>query len=216
MNVLDEPPENSSLGIAIVSDELTLFAETLAVFLRQTGRFSRVYTVPPATELAENPFPALPDGPVYLISDHRSIGLREVIPTRQRLFIILVSHIRNLPQFEEVLLLKPDGLINKTDSTDELLRCIATLREGRSYLSSSLARLLAARHDRSLRLDFTPKEREVLRHAQRGKNIAETAEALSLSRHTVITHRRNMMVKANCNSITELLSIAVSEGLISY
>lgn len=203
------------IGAAVISIELTLFAESLAVLLRQIGRFSQVHMLPAVPAPAD--FPKVPAGTrVFIFTDGKGGNPRERVPGRTPSVVIFIGHIRNFSQVDEALLLKPDGLLNLTDTMEELLHCLSAVEDGRQYLSASLTRFLTARHDRLFRLDFTPKEREVLRHALRGKNIARTAEALRLSRHTVITHRRNMMVKANCNSITELLAIAVAEGLISY
>lgn len=61
---------------------------------------------------------------------------------------------------------------------------------------------------------FTKREKELLSYFCKGKNRSEIAAILNISKHTVDTHRRKMLAKTKCNSITGLISKAIHEGWI--
>ncbi|WP_376749015.1 LuxR C-terminal-related transcriptional regulator [Sphingobacterium siyangense] len=47
-----------------------------------------------------------------------------------------------------------------------------------------------------------------------GYSVAETASRTFLSPHTVVTHRRKMMAKAECQTIGQMLKYAREHNLI--
>lgn len=59
---------------------------------------------------------------------------------------------------------------------------------------------------------FTKREKEVLKLIVEGKTSQEIANFLFTSIHTVNTHRKKILKKANCTSPTELVSMAIREG----
>jgi len=58
------------------------------------------------------------------------------------------------------------------------------------------------------------REKEVLRHLAEGKNSAQIATLLSVSKYTIDTHRKNILKKTKSLSTLGLLSKSVSEGWI--
>ncbi|HET8827987.1 MAG TPA: LuxR C-terminal-related transcriptional regulator [Pelobium sp.] len=52
---------------------------------------------------------------------------------------------------------------------------------------------------------FTKREKEIMELIGMGKNSTEIADKLFISKHTVDTHRKNMMKKTGANSLIELL-----------
>ena len=61
---------------------------------------------------------------------------------------------------------------------------------------------------------FTKREREILKYIVEGKSSKAIADDLYLSLHTVNTHRKNILNKANCKTPVDLVSKALSEGWI--
>lgn len=61
---------------------------------------------------------------------------------------------------------------------------------------------------------FTKREREILKCIVEGKSSKTIADELCISLHTVNTHRKNMLVKANCKSPIDLVTKAINEGWI--
>ncbi len=54
---------------------------------------------------------------------------------------------------------------------------------------------------------FTKREKEVIRLIGNGANSIEIAETLFISKHTVTTHRKNILKKADCKNWMEFFSI---------
>jgi len=61
---------------------------------------------------------------------------------------------------------------------------------------------------------FTKREREILKHIVEGKSSKTIANTLNISLHTVHTHRKNILVKANCKSPIDLVTKVINEGWI--
>lgn len=59
---------------------------------------------------------------------------------------------------------------------------------------------------------FTCRERQILQLIVTGKSTNEIADLLNISRHTVNTHRKNILAKSNCKSLVELGFKAIREG----
>lgn len=61
---------------------------------------------------------------------------------------------------------------------------------------------------------FSKREKEIIKFLIEGKTSIEIAASLFISLHTVIAHRRNILRKANCKRVTELVSHAINMGYI--
>jgi DNA-binding CsgD family transcriptional regulator len=61
---------------------------------------------------------------------------------------------------------------------------------------------------------ITPREMDILRKLAMGKTSKQIGKELSISHHTVDTHRRNLLKKLKCNSVVELTRLAFQNGLL--
>jgi DNA-binding CsgD family transcriptional regulator len=61
---------------------------------------------------------------------------------------------------------------------------------------------------------FTKREREILKCIVEGSNSKQIADQLSISLHTVSTHRKNILSKANAQTPVDLVSKAINEGWV--
>jgi DNA-binding CsgD family transcriptional regulator len=61
---------------------------------------------------------------------------------------------------------------------------------------------------------FTKREQQLLFLLSQGKNSQEISKALCLSKHTIDTHRRNMIHKASCKNTLELIDFSRHNGII--
>lgn len=59
---------------------------------------------------------------------------------------------------------------------------------------------------------FTKREREILKQIVEGKSSKTIATDLNISLHTVNTHRKNILIKANCKSPIDLVTKVINEG----
>jgi DNA-binding CsgD family transcriptional regulator len=63
-------------------------------------------------------------------------------------------------------------------------------------------------------ITLSNKEIEVVRHLSQGMKSQEIADKLHISRHTVDTHRRNILKKTNFHNTAELIAYAKGHGLV--
>jgi DNA-binding NarL/FixJ family response regulator len=99
------------------------------------------------------------------------------------------------------------GYVLKDAPSDEILRAIESISQGRTFLSASLAR-------RSPRSDgprpvLSLRESEILRALSQGQSSRQIAQGLGLSVRTVETHRQNIKRKLNLEGQAELIKYAV-------
>ncbi len=60
---------------------------------------------------------------------------------------------------------------------------------------------------------FTPRELLIINAIKKGFKNTEIAEQLSISKHTVLTHRKNILRKCNCSNKEQLLSFCYRNGI---
>ncbi|MEQ8771042.1 MAG: response regulator transcription factor [Phycisphaerales bacterium] len=115
------------------------------------------------------------------------------------------------------------GYLLKTCDSDELLRAIEAVRNGKLYVTSDLTHVLVDRHHRTgpgtAREGppppdaLTPREREVLQLIAEGLTSKEIGARIGAGLKTIETHRTNVIRKLDLHSIAELTKYAVREGL---
>ena len=61
---------------------------------------------------------------------------------------------------------------------------------------------------------LTQREKEILKLVLNGQNSMKIANLLNLSKHTIDTHRKNILKKTNCQTVNELIIKTINEGWI--
>jgi two-component system, NarL family, response regulator NreC len=109
----------------------------------------------------------------------------------------------------------------KASSAADLVQAVREVSAGRHYLSPPLSeRAIAAylQKAKDTPLDpyemLTAREREVLHLAAQGLNNNDIATRLSISPHTAMTHRSNLMGKLGIHTQTDLIRYAIQRGII--
>lgn len=113
------------------------------------------------------------------------------------------------------------GYLVKDADDHDLVRAVTALRDGGSYFSPRVSRLLL---DGYLNEDSGPaedpllalseREREVLQLVAEGKSNKEVAQQLHLSVSTVESHRKNFMEKLDLHNTADVVRFALRAGLV--
>ena len=111
----------------------------------------------------------------------------------------------------------------KDSAEADLGRAILAVKEGKSFFSPAVSKVLLEDYMRKLARSgaedsfdlLSAREREILQLVAEGNSSKEVANLLNLSVHTVETHRSNLMQKLNLRGLPELILYAVRKGLIS-
>jgi len=62
---------------------------------------------------------------------------------------------------------------------------------------------------------LTPREKEILMLIAYEQTTPQIAQHLSLSKHTILTHRKNLLAKLHVRNIAGLVRVAIEKELIS-
>lgn len=127
---------------------------------------------------------------------------------------IVVLTMQKEPGFaRQALQLGVLGYVLKEAADDELVEAVRRAAQGETYLQPTLGARLAAEAEPG-KGDLSERETDVLRLIALGHTNAEIAEKLFISVRTVETHRAHIQQKLGASSRAELVSNALSRGLI--
>jgi DNA-binding NarL/FixJ family response regulator len=106
------------------------------------------------------------------------------------------------------------GYINKQELQGKVVEALRTVLRGERYLSSAMAQRLIAQAIGSKAAQggteaLTDRELQIFQLVGRGKSTREIAHELSVSVHTIDSHREHIRAKLNLRNGTELIQRAV-------
>lgn len=106
------------------------------------------------------------------------------------------------------------GYILKDTNSEEVYQAIKSIAQGKSYFSSSIAKMLIDNPPAQANARLTAREQMILSYIAKGQSSKDIAQTLTISVRTVEAHRRNIKSKLNLDSLAELVRYAVNQGLI--
>ncbi len=136
--------------------------------------------------------------------------------------LILTMH-KNKELLQHAIAAGADGYLLKEDATQELKKAIDCIRQGATYISPLLARVLEEFFIKSHRgagpqegaAELSAREIEIVKLIAEGKSSKEIAQLLCLSYRTVQNHRTSIMRKLNTCKCTDLVRYALLKGYAS-
>ncbi len=110
------------------------------------------------------------------------------------------------------------GYLSKDTATDELIKAVHRILQGRKYISAAIAEKLAGAldddTDRPPHELLSDREFDVFKLIASGKSVSDIAEKLSLSITTVSTYRARVMEKMKMKTNADLTRYALENKLI--
>jgi two-component system nitrate/nitrite response regulator NarL len=106
------------------------------------------------------------------------------------------------------------GYILKDTNSEEVYQAIKSIAQGKSYFSSSIAKMLIENPPAQANDRLTAREQMILSYIAKGQSSKDIAQTLTISVRTVEAHRRNIKSKLNLDSLAELVRYAMNQGLI--
>lgn len=120
----------------------------------------------------------------------------------------------------EMLKSSARGYVLKDCDTDSLILAIRSVFSGGVYFCEEVGTAVIEDYIKARDLSqdvpespLTDREKEVLQLLVDGKKVQEIEKSLSISRHTVNTHRSNIMTKLNCSTFVDLIRYCIREGI---
>jgi len=134
--------------------------------------------------------------------------------------VLILSMHGDAAHIKEVLNKGADGYILKNTGKKELVQAITALLKGRTYFDQAVTNELISDHrseerkSKSWRMpDLSAREKEIIKLICDEKTQVEISDILSLSEHTVKTHRKNILRKLNVKNTAGLVKFAVENNL---
>lgn len=204
--------------IAVVFDDHQLFSTSFSMLLERMGIFSAVYTFSNETDVRtffiQTAFRQvcffldyyIPGcNTLFLVSD-----IRRYCPGTR---IMIVTSVTNPVILKQALLYKVDGFISKIDDADEIVNGLHSISAQKVFFSRTITGILDAEPDTNIA--FSPRELEVLTCFSNTHTVDEIADRLNISKHTVLTHKKNLLAKSGFHSVRELVAYGLKSGLIT-
>jgi DNA-binding NarL/FixJ family response regulator len=202
---------------AIVVDDHRMFAESFCDLLKKMADFGIVDQCNTIEKAQQKMLVQEYD---YLFSDLLMPGsdamdfIKKCRKLNENLIIIVISSTMDLSTIKELFGAGINSFLSKAAGTNEVKTAIDAARIGEKYISTELAGKMAVAVSTEKQTNLTKKEIEVLRLVAKGLTIAEAADKLFLSPHTIVGHRRNIMQKLGIRSATEMVKYAFENNLL--
>ncbi|MGG5577417.1 LuxR C-terminal-related transcriptional regulator [Myroides sp. C15-4] len=202
----------SNYKLGIIVDNHRLFADSFSALLEKTGLFDHIHIESDTNKLLQfliknsrkKVFLFLD---YYLDNDRVGVDIiNDVRRLNKNTNIIVVTTVTNPGVIQQINVRTPEGIISKVSGFDIILDCIQNVERGKTYCCPIIKDKLE-KVDAEVVL-FTSRQIEILKCFASGLSVPQTSDKLHISLNTVVTHRRRMMQKADCNTIIKLLDYA--------
>ena len=125
--------------------------------------------------------------------------------------IVVLTAVTSVGLLSSIVQSGVEGLFSKASDNTELFAKLPLILSGGRHIESTLVALM---RDTEPMGTLTDRERQSLNMIVAGRSNAEIAERMGVSPKTAEKHRGSLMQKLGVNSVVELMSKALREGLI--
>jgi DNA-binding NarL/FixJ family response regulator len=219
----DNPSSDRPIRIMLVDDH-NVVRRGLAALLEMEGGFDVVAEAEDGETALRRAGEVQPDVVMLDLSMPRLNGLETARRLRRQLpqIQVLVLSMHEDEEFvAQALQAGAGGYVLKRSMEEELFLALRAVASGNVFVSPAVARPIV---DEYLRRAGSPtersgpaltsREREVLQLIAEGRTTTEVAQALSISSHTAVRHRANLMQKLGVHNQADLIRLAIERGLV--
>jgi DNA-binding NarL/FixJ family response regulator len=143
---------------------------------------------------------------------------RKIKETHPQVKILVLTGHTEVDKMQQVIEAGAAGYILKSKGGNELVTAIRAIHQGNDYFGKTVTDALIEKErkkrvaDSIEKVEFTPREIDVLRLIGKGLSSKEIAEELGRAPTTIETHRRHLLEKSGVKNSKELILYAVKEG----
>jgi DNA-binding NarL/FixJ family response regulator len=155
--------------------------------------------------------------PDFLVLDIQMKGTMDGLTTAVRIKkeypgvkIVILSMHNNREFVKQALKIGVNAYVLKDSGVKEIQNALEALKNNDKYIDSKLGNIIAEILSESETLHplLSPREIEIIRHIADEKTTAQIAKILVLSKHTIETHRKNILLKLNLKNTAGLIKYA--------
>ena len=205
----------------LLAEDHTVVAEGIQALLKDSFELAGV--VHDGRALLEAAEKLRPDVIVTDVSMPMLNGLdaiRQIRLRRPEVRVVVLTMHRDTQLAAEAFRAGVSGYLLKVSPAEELIKAIDEVANGRSYVTSLLAKdlislLLDAGNRGGEDSPLTPRQREVLQLIAEGRTMKEVAAALQISPRTAESHKYEIMQVLGVKTTAELVQYAIKMKLIA-
>lgn len=212
----------------LIADDHTLVRTGIRLIIEQLDDFEVIAESEDGYDAIEKAFKLSPDILLIDIAMPRLNGLEaieRILRDMPKTRVIVLSMHASEQYIQRALQLGASGYLLKKSATEEIELAFKAVLNGDTYLSPPIANVLVnnmlkretkplVTPTETIYQTLTPRERETLQLVAEGLTNQEIATHLSLSVHTIRTHRGNLMEKLDLHSQAEVAQFAIEAGII--
>ena len=214
------------LHSVVIVDDHTLMRNGLEAILKLDPNYEVVGVAADGRSALQAAAELKPEIMLVDLSMPRTGGIDAIVQIKRRypsIKIIALTFHKEDQYIHATLEAGADAYVLKDDSRAELMNALASVIEGKSYLSPAICDKVVAGYlsggDSAVREPsweiLTKREREVIKLIAEGKRTKDIAAYLSLSPKTVEKHRTNLMKKLDLHSVSAVTVYAIQNGFIT-
>ncbi len=168
--------------------------------------------------------------PNLLIADHTSLGitseeLKQIRKKYSKTQFLIITEVLSKKEFNDILNTNITSYLLKDCDKAEILECINSTIKSEKFICGKIVSVLTSAPEISSSNSFikklgcdgmnvTERETDIIRCIAEGLSNKLIADKLSLSTHTVNTHRKNIMQKLGVNNTAGVVMFAVKNNLL--
>lgn len=137
-----------------------------------------------------------------------------ILSNNKKLKLVIISDNQNINETLAVISKGIKGYILKNCALEEFIIAINKIAKGENYYSSEVSKRLIYQKSNNNYDLLSFREKQIIQLFSSGLNALEIAQNLYLSKHTINTHRKNILKKLNLNSTTEMVLFCLKNGII--
>lgn len=157
----------------------------------------------------------------YEIGNQNAIDIIPLIRSIQNDIPILIYTMHNAPWIISLLVkIGVKGIIDKNETLSELEHAVeGILSKNEHYYSPSMLKIiLSIMGDETIKTELiykpSPREKEIINLLSQGYTSSQISEKLYLSKNTVDTIRKNILLKSGALNVSHLMRMAFLHGWI--
>lgn len=211
------------IKLAIVDDH-SIFVDGVQSILEDNNDIECLFTASSKSQLLQNLKSHTPDIILMDISLGQENGIEitnEISSLYPKLKFIALSMHHEENYIIKMLEAGASGYLLKDAGSNEMIKAIKTVAEGKTYYSDHVASVMLQfiKQDKKIvrqspELVLSKRELEILKLVCMEKSNQEIADQLYISIRTVDTHKRNLIEKIDVKNTIGLVKYAIKYGLI--
>ncbi len=161
--------------------------------------------------------------PEFLVLDIEMKGAIDGLATAEKVKkdypgvkIVILSMHNNREFVKQALKIGVNAYVLKDSGVHELKKALETLQNNDKYIDGKLGSTIAnilTEPEKSHPL-LSSREIEIIRHIADENTTTQIAKKLMLSKHTIETHRKNILLKLNVKNTAGLIKYAFKNGIL--